>query len=103
MLLRLEIGRKCSTFAEEILLHLLDDELLRLGSTQVQTVLVHQHFHMVHPHAPGIFRYVVVDTLTEWMTLERNFGQALQLTLKLDAEDLSRSLRDRCCWSHLEQ
>src|SRR5579871_1558923 len=56
-------GRQRRALAEEIILHLLQQELLRLLRPQVQPVLVHDHLHLLEPHFPGFLGNVLIDTL----------------------------------------
>jgi len=62
-------------FPEEVLFHLLQDEFLGFRSAEVQTVLVHDHLHLFHPHGPGLFRNVIVDALTQRMSVKRRLGK----------------------------
>src|SRR5215469_18615510 len=84
------IGRKRRALTEEVLLHLLNQKFLSFPGTKVQTVLVHQHFHMLNPHAPGLFRDVFVNTLAQRVPLKRNFVEAWHLALKFYAIHHSR-------------
>ena len=89
------VRRQGSAFTEEILLHLLEQKLLRLGGSEIQPILVHEHLHVLDPHLPGVFRNVVVDALAQWMTFERYLIEAHHIALKFDAENLVRSLGNR--------
>ena len=57
---RNELLRQRRAFAKEELLHLLDQELLRLRGPGLQAVLVQQHLLPVHPLAPRRLRDVLV-------------------------------------------
>ena len=53
-----------TSFAEEEIFHVFDDDLLRLERRGVEAVLVDDHLQMLSPHLPGIQRHVVVDPLS---------------------------------------
>ena len=80
-------GRKRRAFAEEVLFHLLDQELLRFLRAQVEAVLVHDHLHVLDPHPPGFLRHVVVDALAEGMAFEGNLVESGHFPLELRAKD----------------
>src|SRR5262249_3078153 len=50
--------------SKEIVVHLLDEELLRFLCSEVEPVFVHDHLHMLHPTFPRLFGNVVIDLLT---------------------------------------
>lgn len=82
-------GRRRGTLAEEILFHLLDEEFLRFFGTKVQPVLIHEHFHVLNPHAPCLFRDVVVNALAKRMAFERDLGEPFHFAIQFDAIDLT--------------
>src|SRR5258708_6059164 len=85
-------GWKSGALAEEEILHLFEQELLRFLSAQVEAVLVHDHLHVLHPHLPGLFGDVLVDALAEGMAFERHLVEAGQLFLKFHAHDRAPAL-----------
>jgi len=52
-------------FAEEELLHLFFHDFLGIGIERIEAVFVHQHFGMLDPELPGIFRNAFKDALAE--------------------------------------
>src|ERR1700761_9103292 len=48
-------GRMGGAFSEEIFFHLLQQKFLRFWRAQVEPIFVHNHFHLLHPHLPGVF------------------------------------------------
>src|ERR1043165_829292 len=89
-----EVRRQRGAFAEEVRIHLLDEELLGLGRAQVEAVFVHEHLHVLYPHLPGFLRDILVNFLAERMALERDFFQAWHFLLKFYTEDLPPGLFD---------
>ena len=89
-----EIGRQLRALAEEILVHLFEEEFLGLRGAEVEPVLVHEHLHVLHPHLPGFLGDAVVDLLPQRMAFERDFVQALHFLLELHAKDLARAWPD---------
>src|SRR5437764_9263313 len=89
------VRRKGRAFAEKVLLHLLQQKFLSLLRAEIQPVFVHEHLHVLDPHFPGFFRYVLVDALAERMALERHFLEPFHFALEFHAEDLARAFRDR--------
>ena len=82
-------GWKRSAFAEEVIFHLLEQELLRLLRAEVEPVLVHDHLHLLEPHLPGFLGDVLVDALAQRMVVERGLVESRHFPLKFDAEDLA--------------
>ena len=89
-----EIGRQLRALAEEVLVHLFEQEFLGLRGTEVEAVLVHEHLHVLHPHLPRFLGDVVVDLLPQGMAFERDFVQSFHLLLELHAEDFARARPD---------
>src|SRR5207245_7185392 len=85
-------GRMCRTFAKEILFHLAEEELLRLGRSEVQAIFVHDHFHLLDPHLPGVFRDVFIDSLSEGVAVKRNLVESRQLLVQLHTKYLALGL-----------
>src|SRR6266849_573781 len=81
---RLVVGRQRRALAEEVLLRLVEEDLIRLLASPGEAVLVHDHLEMLQPHLPGLLRDAVVDALPE-LVGERLEFQAGQLALELDA------------------
>jgi hypothetical protein len=75
--------------AKEILLHLLDQKLLRLGFPRLQAVFIQQHLGVLGPHLPGLSAHVFIDLLSQF-GVERGFIQAGKFASKLCAFDHSR-------------
>src|SRR5258708_2411277 len=90
-----KIGGQRRAFPEEILVHLLDEEFLRLRRAQVEPVLIHEHLHVLHPEFPGFLRDVVVYFLPQRMAFERDFVQPFHLFLELHAEHFARAGTNR--------
>src|ERR1035441_251302 len=86
-----EVGRQLCALAEEVLVHLLEKEFLRLGCAEVEPVLIYDHLHVLDPHLPRFLGDVVEDFLRHRMALERDFVHALHFFLELHAEDLARA------------
>src|SRR5271157_4442683 len=82
---RHEFRGQGGALAEKELLHLLDQELLRLRGPGLETVLVEQHLLPVHPLGPGRLGDVLEDLLTE-LRVEGRFVQALHLLLVANAK-----------------
>src|SRR6185312_2398559 len=82
------VGRERRPLAEEVLLDLLAQDLLRLGRHEVEPVLVDQHLRVLEPHQPRLLRDVVVDALAE-LVLERLPPHAGELLAQLHALDHS--------------
>src|ERR1039457_2376199 len=80
--------RKRGALAEEVIVHLFDDKFLRLRSAQVQAILVHDHLHVLKPHAPPFFGDIFIDLLAQRMSVERNFAEARHLFLEFHTEHL---------------
>jgi len=89
------VRRQRRALSEEVLLHLLQKKFLCLGRTQVEAVLVHEHFHVLDPHSPRLFRDVLINALAERMAFEWNFIQPFHLALELDAENTPRAFGNR--------
>jgi hypothetical protein len=89
------VRRQGGAFSEEVLLHLLEEEFLSFRSTKIETVLVHKHFHVLDPHAPRLFRDVVIDALPERMAFEGNLLQPFHFALEFDAENSPRPFGNR--------
>lgn len=70
--------REGRAFAEEELLHLLNEELLGLGSPRLKPVFVEEHFLVVDPLAPRRLGDILVDFLSEFR-VERGLVEALHL------------------------
>src|SRR5207302_2141596 len=90
-----EIGRERGAFAKEVVVHLLQQKLLRFLGAEVEAVLVHEHLHVLHPHLPRFLGDALEDLLAERMALERHFIQAFHLFLEFDAEYFSRAGANR--------
>src|SRR6516225_8334334 len=82
------LRRERRAFAEEEVLHVLRDEVLRLFLPRHQAVLVENHLHPVFPHLPGLRGDICVDTLAQFAR-PRWFVEARELFLELHAEDLA--------------
>ena len=89
-----EIGRQLRALAEEILVHLFEQEFLRLGGAEIEAVLVHEHFHVLDPHLPRFLGDAVVDLLPQRMAFERDFVQSFHLLLELHAKNFARARPD---------
>src|ERR1022692_3738049 len=86
-----EIRRQGGPFAEEIIVHLLQQEFLRLLGAEVEPILVHEHLHVLDPHLPGFLGDVLENLLPERMALEGRLIEPFHLLLELHAKDLARS------------
>src|SRR5271155_1066319 len=75
-----------SAFAEEILLHLLDDGLLVFSASRIQTILVEQHFAEFGPALPRLLRNVFVNLLAKFR-VKRWLIQSRKLLVQLDTEN----------------
>src|ERR1700722_1351014 len=82
-------GGQSSSFAEEELLHLLHQELLRLRGPRLQAVLVKQHLLPLDPLAPCRLGNVFEDLLTE-LRIEGRLVQTLHLALVSHAKNHMR-------------
>src|SRR5512146_1561106 len=71
-------GRRLGAFAEEIVLHLLRDELLVLLAPGLQTVLVQQHLLQVPPLRPRLLADILVNPLPE-RRIERGLVEPFSL------------------------
>src|SRR5258706_14990165 len=80
------IGRELRPLAEEELLALLPQDLLRLGRHQVETVFIDQHLRVLEPQLPRLLRDVLEDALPE-RVVERLPLDAFGLAAELDAFD----------------
>src|ERR1019366_2255144 len=89
-----EVGRQLRALAEEVLVHLFEEEFLRLGGAEVKPVLVHDHLHVFDPHLPRFLGDVVEDFLPQRMALERDFVHALHFLLELHAKNLAPARPD---------
>jgi two-component system, NarL family, response regulator LiaR len=89
---RLLFGRRDKFFgqlrsrAEEILLHLFDQELLRFGLPWLQAIFIEQHLGVLGPHLPGLRAHAFIDLLSQF-GVERGFIQAGKFASKLCAFD----------------
>src|SRR5208282_6718498 len=54
--------RRLTALAEEVLLHLLNDEVLMLFLPGLEAILVEQHLHVVLPVVPGLFADALIDS-----------------------------------------
>ena len=84
---RLEFGRQLGAFAEEVFFHLFEQEFLGFGLAEIEAVLVHDHFHVLHPALPRFFRNVLVDALAERVPVEGHFVEAGGFFLQLHAKN----------------
>src|SRR5438128_3372603 len=91
----LVVGRQRRSLAEEVLLGLVEEDLVRLLAAAGQTVLVHDHLEMLQPHLPGFLRDVVVDALAQ-LVVEGLVLQAGQLPLELLALHHPRHRETSC-------
>src|SRR5262245_51968787 len=64
-LLRHVPGRQRGAFAEEEVLHVLGDEILRFLLPGHEPVLVQDHLHALFPEFPRVLGHVFEDALTE--------------------------------------
>lgn len=62
---RHKFGRGIGTIAEKEFLHLLFQELARLGLDRRKPVLIDQYGLLLHPLLPGFFGNIVKDTLAQ--------------------------------------
>src|SRR5438105_774112 len=92
---RLVVGRERRALAEEVLLGLVEEDLVRLLAAAGQAVLVHDHLEVLEPHLPGFLRDVVVDALPQ-LVGERLVLQAGQLSLELLALHHPRHRESSC-------
>src|SRR5947199_9232373 len=81
---RLVVGRESGALAEEVLLRLVEQDLVRLLAAAGEPVLVHDHLEMLEPHLPRLLRNVVVDALPE-LVVERAVLEPGKLLLELHA------------------
>src|SRR5258708_22271006 len=87
-------GRERGAVAEEEVLHVLGDEVLRFLLPRHQAVLVEDHLHALFPELPRVLRDVVVDALAE-IAWPGNRVEPRQLLLELDAHDRAAALVGR--------
>lgn len=80
---------KLRSGAKEVLLHLLDEELLRLGLPRLQAVFIEQHLGVLSPHLPGLRAHIFIYLLPQF-GIERGFIQAGEFASKLCAFDHTR-------------
>src|SRR6185369_937137 len=75
----LEVGRELGVLAEEELLGLVPEDLVRARVRRRQAVLVHDHLEVLEPELPRVLTDAVVDALVEIVVerLEREPGQLL--------------------------
>src|SRR5687767_4065956 len=59
------VGGELRTFAEEELLHLLQEKLSRLGIGHAEAVMVHQDRGLAFPQLPALLGHVLEDALAE--------------------------------------
>ena len=90
-----KVRRRRGALPKEILLHLLNDEFLGVGRTEIEPILIHEHLQMLHPTLPGFLRNVVVNALTEGVSFERNLVETFGFLLQFDAENTVRSSSHR--------
>ena len=83
-LLRLVTLRSLAAGAEEVLLHLLHDEVLVLLFPRLQTILIEQHLHVVLPVGPGLLADVFIDALPQ-RAVKRSFVKTFGLMPQLYA------------------
>ena len=76
------------SLAKEILLHLLDKKLLRLGLPGLEPIFIEQHLGVLGPHLPRFGAYVFIDLLPQF-GVERGFIQAGKFASKLCTFDHS--------------
>jgi hypothetical protein len=81
-------------FAEEELLHLLFHDFLRAGIEGIEAVFVHDHFGMLDPELPGVFRDRFVDALSKF-AFPRRAIEAGQVAAEFDAVHHARAGLDR--------
>jgi DNA-binding CsgD family transcriptional regulator len=81
-------GQLCSC-AKEVLLHLLDQKLLRFGLPRLEPVFIEQHLGVLGPHLPGLSAHGFIDFLPQF-GIERGFIQAGKFASKLCAFDHTR-------------
>src|SRR4051812_33696844 len=76
---RLVVRRQLRAFAEEELLRLIEEDLVRLLGAAPEPVLVHDHLEMLEPQLPGVLRDAFVDALAQVVVprLELEAGQLL--------------------------
>jgi len=72
------LGQLCAG-AKKILLHLFDQELLRLGLPGLQAVFIEQHLGVLGPHLPRLGAHVLIDLLPQ-LGIKRGLIQAGQFT-----------------------
>ena len=80
--------RGLGSAAKEILLHLRDQELARLGFERHEPVLVDQHRLVAEPLLPGFLRNILENALAE-LTWIRRAIEAFRFAAELDALDHS--------------
>src|ERR1700752_2722877 len=78
-------GRERRALAEEEILHVSSDQLLRFLLPRHEAVLIQDHLHSLFPELPGLSRDVIVDALTELAGPGRGV-QTGQFLLKLRAK-----------------
>src|SRR5262249_39519016 len=76
--------RKRRAFAEEVLLHLLNDHLLVFPAGGVQAVFVQEHLAELRPGIPGILGDIFVDPVSQFR-VKRRFITTWELLIQLRA------------------
>src|ERR1700733_11293573 len=78
--------RQRSAFAEEELVHLLHQKILRLARPRLQTVLIQQHLLPLHPLRPALLRDVLKYLLPK-IRVKRRLIQPFHLSLESRIEN----------------
>ena len=81
-----KLRRQPRALAEEKLLHLFHQELLRRWCPRLQPVLIQQHLLPVYPLAPRLLGHVLENLLAE-LRVEGRLFQALHLLFVANAKD----------------
>src|SRR3954470_23043356 len=85
LLLRWDVVRReLRAFAEEELLHVMHDDLLRLLVRWVEAVFVDDHLGVLAPQPPRFLRDGLVDAVAQ-LAIERRLVEPGQLLAQLDA------------------
>ncbi len=83
---RHEVRRQRRAFAEEELLALFAEDLVRLHAGEIEAVLVDDHLRVLQPHLPCFQGDLVVDAFAEFV-IERFVRHRRKLFLELGAFD----------------
>src|SRR4051794_9228655 len=79
-----ELFGKLRAGAEEILLHLLHQELLGFGLPGLEPVFIQQHLGVFSPHAPSLGADVFINFLSQF-SIEGGLIEAGEFTAEFDA------------------